>query len=81
MDTREFSFGKIVDYMPGFPNPNVMAVCIWFEKAKVQPVTISETWLRAKEISTTIGTRIMAIIDTEARDEIFVNPTDISPVE
>ena len=81
MDSREFSLGEVVDFMPGHPNPSMMSVCIWFEKAKVQPVTVSEAWLRAKEISTSIGTKIMAIIDVEACEEFFVNPTDACMVK
>ena len=81
MDTREFSVGEIVDYMPGSSNPGVMEVCVWFEKAKVQPVTLSETLLKAKGIAIGLGSKILAIIDTEACEEMSVNPTQINPVE
>jgi hypothetical protein len=81
MDSRELSIGEIVDYMPGFRDPNVLAVCVWFKNAKVQPITMSEAQLRAREISIRTGNRVMAIIDTEALDEFSVNPTNISPIE
>jgi hypothetical protein len=81
MDSREFSVGEIVDYMPGFPDPEVMEVCVWFEKARVQPITLSETLFKARGIAIALGTKFLAIIDVEALDEFFVNPSNIMVAE
>jgi DNA-directed RNA polymerase subunit F len=79
MPEREFSVGKIVDLIPN--SLSELDVCVWFEKARVVPVSISERVLQARDISVAIGKSVIAKISTDAEEELYFNPTEISEIK
>jgi hypothetical protein len=73
--------GEIVDYMPrddrdGFE----VDVCIKFEGAKVDVVSLPSELLSSRSVEITLGNLLVAEIDTEADSQFWMQISSIEPV-
>lgn len=78
-NNRAISEGVIVDYILR-DGTDRFDICVWFNDAKVNPITMQEEELIGAGIDILIGRGLLAIINPDADEEHFVRPKVIEPL-